>query len=253
MLMNIDSHDAYFRQCLREHLDWRREMKARPSILNATTRVVQQRINQIIPEKVHQVVTKTIKELTRTVISGAGLTTVSGKGSEDFVQTEQHVRDRISFYTSSSTAEGAITGFGGFFAGLADFPLWLSLKMKMLFEIAQAYGMDVQDYRERLFILHVFQLTFSSQQKRRKIMELLENWEDRLEDLPPDWHAFDWKTFQLDYRDHIDLAKLLQLIPGFGAIAGAMVNHKYTKRLGYNAMQAYRMRLEEFRKPDDKD
>ena len=76
----------------------------------------------------------------------------------------------------------------------------------------------------------------------------MDNWEKEVASLPADWHAFDWRTFQLEYRDYIDLAKLLQLIPGFGAIAGAMVNHKYTKRLGHYAMQAYRLRMEEFKK-----
>ena len=58
-----------------------------------------------------------------------------------------------------------------------------------------------------------------------------------------DIHDFDWRRFQLEYRDHIDLAKLLQLIPGFGALIGAYVNLKLTKKLGEFAMNAYRMRL----------
>jgi len=68
------------------------------------------------------------------------------------------------------------------------------------------------------------------------------------EKLPDDLHTFDWRTFQLEYRDYIDLAKLLQLIPGVGAIAGALVNHRLTNKLGKNAMNAYRMRDEQFRK-----
>ena len=46
-----------------------------------------------------------------------------------------------------------------------------------------------------------------------------------------------------EYRDHIDLAKLLQLIPGIGAAVGALVNYKLTNRLGEFAMNAYRMRI----------
>jgi len=54
---------------------------------------------------------------------------------------------------------------------------------------------------------------------------------------------FDWRNFQQEYRDYIDLAKLLQLVPGIGAVVGAYVNHKLTEKLGEFAMQAYRMRV----------
>ena len=75
----------------------------------------------------------------------------------------------------------------------------------------------------------------------------MESWEVTREQLPTDINTFDWRTFQLEYRDYIDLAKLLQLIPGVGAIAGAYVNHKLTNKLGGIAMNAYRMRKEEFK------
>ena len=71
---------------------------------------------------------------------------------------------------------------------------------------------------------------------------MLENWDQCKTDLPETFKDFDWRNFQQEYRDYIDLAKLLQLIPGIGAAVGAYVNHRLTKRLGLNAMQAYRMR-----------
>ena len=79
------------------------------------------------------------------------------------------------------------------------------------------------------------------------IFEKMENWTITKDQLPDDLHAFDWRTFQLEYRDYIDLAKLLQLIPGVGAIAGAFVNHKLTNKLGKTAMNAYRMRHNDFK------
>ena len=59
----------------------------------------------------------------------------------------------------------------------------------------------------------------------------MEEWELKKENLPSDIHEYDWRTFQLEYRDYIDLAKLFQLIPGLGAVAGAYVNHKLTKKI----------------------
>ena len=246
MKLNQQSHR--YIQANFEHQQWCKKMGEKPTIVNRITKGIQRKINDLIPDKVHKVITKTIKELIRATLYGAGYTTLKRKNFYLFEDIEDHVSKRILFYTSSSAAEGAITGFGGFISSLADFPIWLTLKMKMLFEIANSYGIDVNDYKERLYILHIFQLTFSSQQHRNTIYEAMHNWELRKDSLPTHLDEFDWKTFQLEYRDFIDLAKLLQLIPGIGAIAGAYVNHKYTKKLGINAMNAYRMRFPEFKK-----
>ncbi|MGX7835661.1 EcsC family protein, partial [Campylobacter fetus subsp. venerealis] len=100
------------------------------------------------------------------------------------------------------SVEGAVTGAGGILMGFADFPAFLTIKMKLLFDIAALYGFDTKDFHERLFLLYVFQLAFSSQQRRNDLIGLLENWEDYRETLPNDFKEFDWKTFQLDYRDY---------------------------------------------------
>jgi hypothetical protein len=55
-------------------------------------------------------------------------------------------------------------------------------------------------------------------------------------------HQFDWRTFQQEYRDYIDLAKLAQFIPVIGAPVGAVVNYRLLDKLGRTAMNAYRMR-----------
>ena len=237
---------TYFLKTLSEHRLWYSQMSKKPGIVNRITKGVQHKINKIIPEKIHQVITGAVKEITKGVLFGAGFTTFKKKSFTSFVEQEQYVLGRITFYSSSSAAEGAITGYGGFISSLADFPLWLTLKMKMLFEIANAYGLDINDYKERLYLLHIFQLTFSSQKYRNEVFNTMVHWELKKENLPSSHKEFDWRTFQLEYRDFIDLAKLIQLIPGIGAIAGAYINHTYTKKLGKNAMNAYRMRMAEF-------
>ncbi|ELR73418.1 EcsC protein [Fulvivirga imtechensis AK7] len=245
--MKIDQQSTYFTMINIEHRQWCAKMSKKPTLLNRAAKGIQHRINRIIPEKVHRVITGAIKEITRGVLSGAGFTTLKRLPPASIEEIELLALKKVNFYSSSSAAEGAITGYGGFISGFADFPLWLTLKMKMLFEIANAYGVDLKDYKERLYILHIFQLTFSSQKHRNAVFNILNDWEAQKESLPGDIHQFDWRTFQLEYRDFIDIAKLIQLIPGVGAIAGAYVNHKYTKKLGYNAMNAYRMRMAEFR------
>jgi len=221
---------------------WKQEMQKRPSLGNQVVKGMQVRINNFIPDRVHRVFTKAIKEVTRAVLFGAEYTTSVNNDIEDLITAEVKAKERIRFYSSSASAEGAITGFGGFIWGLADFPLWLSLKMKMLFEIASIYGVDVSNLSERIYILHVFEITFSSQKNRNRVFKVMQNW-DKNKQAQEDINDFDWRRFQLEYRDHIDLAKLLQLIPGFGAIIGAYVNLTLTKKLGEFAMNAYRLRL----------
>jgi len=222
---------------------WKKRMARRPNLVNNATKRLQKKINDLIPDKIHQVITAAVREMVKGVLFGSKYTTLKKHNFQSINELEGQVENYVKYYSNTAAAEGAITGFGGFISGFADFPLWLTLKMKMLFAIANAYGFDVYDYKERLFILHIFQLTFSSKQHRNTIFKTVENWNLKVNSLPKSHKDFDWKTFQLEYRDFIDLAKLIQLIPGIGAVAGGLVNLRYTRRLGVNAMNAYRLRL----------
>jgi len=236
----VKIYDFYL---LRELENWRINMRRGPSFRNQFTKTLQNKINSFIPEKVHIVVTRAIKQMVRGVIFGAGFITKTHHSFGNTEMMELKVKDVIKNFASGAAIEGAVTGAGGIFLGLADFPLWLSIKMKMVFEIAAHYGFDTKDYKERIYILYIFQMTFSSQQRKNEVINILENWQEFKKTLPDDLNHFDWRTFQLDYRDYIDLAKLFQLIPGVGAAIGAVVNHRLTNRLGINAMNAYRLRL----------
>ncbi len=200
-------------------------------------------MNRFIPNRIHAVITATIKQMTRAVLFGAGYLTKVPVEGKTLTQRDAAVARRIEFYKKTSAAEGGVTGAGGFLLGLADFPILLSLKMKMLFEIASLYGFSVSDYRERVYILYVFQLAFSSQERRQIVYQHVANWEEHSRQLPDDINQFDWLTFQQEYRDYIDLAKMAQLIPGIGAAVGVVVNYRLVGQLGRTAMNAYRMRL----------
>ena len=71
----------------------------------------------------------------------------------------------------------------------------------------------------------------------------LENWDEYKDTLSDGINDLDWRSFQQEYRDYIDLAKLLQLVPGIGAFVGAYVNNKLVDKLGEYAMYAYRVRI----------
>jgi uncharacterized protein (DUF697 family) len=222
---------------------WLYEMKKPSGLVGKLTQGFQGKMNQLIPEKVHKTITLAIENMVKVVLVGSNWIVPTVDSTIPFKEREEKVRDRIKWYRNTASVEGAITGAGGILLGLADFPAFLGIKMKMLFDIASLYGFDTKDYQERLFLLYVFQISFSGQNRRNDLIGLLENWKNYSDDLPKNLDGFDWRTFQLDYRDYIDLAKLAQLVPIIGAPVGAIANYKLTEHLGRTAMNAYRLRL----------
>lgn len=236
------SHTAYDDFVLYELKRWQVEMLQSPSFFNHLSKRVQVKMNSYIPDKIHLAITTAIKQMIRAVLFGAEKITKVPAAYNTLQEREALVLSRIDFYKRTAAAEGGVTGAGGFLLGLADFPLLLSLKLKMLFDIAAIYGYTAEDYRERIYMLHIFQLAFSSHEHRKQVYLQMVNWEVQKQQLPEDIHQFDWRSFQQEYRDYIDLAKMAQLIPVIGAPIGAIVNYKLLKKLGVYAMNAYRMR-----------
>ena len=152
------------------------------------------------------------------------------------------VRQRIAAYRTMAAAEGGVAGAGGFLLAAADFPVLIGLKIKLLFEIAALYGHDGESWDERLYILSIFRLAFSSAEHRREVYLSMTDWDDRGAERPSTMADFDWRRFQQQYRDYIDLAKLAQLLPVVGAGVGVVVNYRLIDKLGKTATNAYRMR-----------
>lgn len=218
---------------------WKNKLLKRPSLIHRVTKKAQTNINALIPEKAHTIIREAMKGMVKATLAGSNLITRRNPAPDTLYQKDKLLQEKLSTYRKTAVMEGAGTGAGGILLGLADFPLLLSIKMKFLYEAAAVYGFDANKYEERLFILHVFQLAFSNDQTRINTFYTIENWETEKDIIA----GMDWQTFQQEYRDYIDLAKLLQLIPGFGAIFGAYANYNLLDQLGETAMNAYRMRL----------
>lgn len=229
-------------QALTELRRWQQKMQAAPGPLDRLTRTVQTRLNALLPEKLHQAITATIKQMVQAVLFGSKHLTRRPLPAGSLAEREAVVKTRIRRYRHVAVVEGAATGAAGFFVGLTDFPLLLGIKLKLLFDVAALYGYDVRDYTERLYLLHVFQLAFSSQHTRNATYQRLLHWDEYRQSLPPEAADFDWRTFQQEYRDYIDLAKLAQLVPFIGAAVGAVANYRLLEQLGETAMNCYRMR-----------
>ena len=220
---------------------WRERQLRGPGLWDRATRATQDRINRAIPERVHQVVTGAVEQMTRGILTGSDWTTMKPLADASLAEREARVRERVNFYRTTASVEGGVAGAGGLLLAAADFPALMAIKVKMLFEIAALYGYSGRTPRERLFILRIFQLAFSSARHRPEALALLEGAADPREGTDS-LENFDWRRFQLEYRDYIDVAKLTQLLPIVGAPVGAVVNWRLTDRLATTAMNAYRLR-----------
>lgn len=220
---------------------WRERQLRQPGLWDRTTRATQDRINRIIPERVHQIVTSGVEMTTRGIMAGADWTTAKPLLHGGLRKREELIQTRADFYRTTASVEGGVAGAGGFLLAAADFPALLAIKIKLLAEIGALYGHSGKSLSERLFLLRIFQMAFSSARHRPEALAALEaaskglNQPERIQD-------FDWRRFQLEYRDYIDLAKMAQLIPVIGAPVGAVVNWRLTTRLATTAMNAYRLR-----------
>lgn len=219
---------------------WKRKLLKKSAFFQRVSKKAQGKINELIPAKAHQIITDSIKQMVKALLVGSYVTTKKeNKAGSSLMEKDKMAAEKLSFYRKTATLEGAGTGAGGIFLGLADFPLLLSIKMKYLSETATIYGFNPEKLEERIFILHVFSLAFSSDEKRLETFKIIENWEERKQN----YEDMDWQSFQQEYRDHIDFIKMLQLVPGIGAVVGAYANYNLLDSLGEVAMNCYRLRL----------
>ena len=82
---------------------------------------------------------------------------------------------------------------------------------EILFELSHVYGYDTKHFSERVFILKVFQMTFSGQENRARLLHSIKHWHMEKEQWLSDAdyaQNMDWETFQIEYRDAMDFRKI---------------------------------------------
>ena len=229
----------YTKKVQDELLLWKQKMTRRTGMISRFSKGAQTKVNGLIPKKVHHVMTESIKNMVKATLLGSNLTTKRQQAiGLSLYERDELFKSKLSAFRKTAVIEGAGTGAGGIMLGLADFPLLLSIKIKFLFEAASVYGYDTNEYEERLFILHVFKLAFSSEEKRKETLDIIE----RLGSTEAFDRRYGLAGISTRIRDYIDLVKMFQLIPGFGAIVGAFANYNLLDQLGETAMNCYRLR-----------
>lgn len=234
--------DAYEAAAKAEVAAWRAKVLRPPGPFDRASREMQDRIINLVPEKVHAAVTTAMEHMTRAILFGSEFANPEPLLGASLEEREARVRGAIDTYRKGAAVEGGVAGAGGFLLAAADFPVLLAIKIKLLFDIAALYGHATQHIGERRFILGIFQLAFSSASHRPEALQAVEDLARVDLTDPTAMEGFDWRRFQQEYRDYIDIAKLAQLIPVIGAPVGLVVNWRLVDQLGTTAMNAYRLR-----------
>ncbi len=225
---------------------WERRLAEPPGWLERASKGISAKINDVIPAKVHDAITAAVRGIVRTALFGAEYTPQRKvHRSASLEDADREARNVLSLYRKIATVEGAGTGAGGLLLNAVDFPALIAIKMKFLFELAHVYGYDTKQFEERIFLLNVFRLAFSGPAQRGPALGTIKRWNVESARWTSDaeyYRTMDWETFQKEYRDSIDFRKMLQMVPGIGAVAGALANYTILDELGENAMNAYRIR-----------
>jgi len=238
--MNLyQTSNLYDKTIKKELEDWQQKILKKPTAINNFSKNVQGKIQDLIPEKVQNGITAAIKGMVETVLTASSvLTKTEVSKAPALSESDFFVERMYKTYYKVAMAQGIGFGMGGVLINLADLPALMSIKVKFLFDCAKLYGFDIEEKSERLFMLHIFQLAFCSDEHRRKIATIVMNWEDHKQDI-----EMNWRELQIEYRDYMDIAKLLQLLPVVGAAAGGFANHNLMQKLKVTAMNSYRWRI----------
>jgi len=230
----------YETQVKKELAQWEKKMLKDTGIIEGFSREMQKKIDSYIPQKIHTSISKAMEIAIKSILGGINLIPVDKKmlsqaRLKTLAQIDREVDAIISRYKKLAAATGAGTGAGGILSLAIDYPALISLELKMLQEIARAFGYDIREKQERIYLLKVFILTFSGDIcRKRTYLEVINYWTS-----PSD---VDWQELYREYKEKVEFKKMLQIIPGLGVLIGAWANYGLIDELGTTARNCYRLR-----------
>lgn len=228
---------------------WEESIQVETGIFEGLSRRLQKKIDALIPEAFHSTLSKAMEMAVNSVLKGINLIPVDEKKISvakdmNLIDIDKEVDRIIDLYKKIGAVSGAGTGAGGLAAMSLDYPALITVKLKMLQEIAQAFGYNIKEEKERLFLLKVFLLAFSGDVSRKTVFKEIKEWGTIKEKEISNTYEeiMDWREFYSEYKESIEFKKMLQIVPGIGAIVGAWANYDLVQELGNTARNAYRLR-----------
>lgn len=222
--------------------EWLKSNAKAPNGFERVAGNFQKYIQNKIPNAIHKAITAGMSGFTKAIMAGSGWVLPKLPADMPLDIREKQAQACIQKYVQMGMASGAGTSAGSLATGLMDLPILMGLKMRMLFEIGAIFGYDLNEPSERLYSVMIFRTVFSSPLNRLEKVQGLIRFEKQAKTLEEPLEHIDWQAFQQEYRDYLDLAKLLQFVPGVGIVVGVVVNRQLLMTLGEGAINAYRLR-----------
>jgi hypothetical protein len=142
---------------------------------------------------------------------------------------------------SFSVLEGGVLGVLGI--GLPDIPIFISLILKTINEVALSYGFDYNTIEEKAYILRLIQGALTKEEKQKEVNSELDALSERIDhqicsdiDLEEEM-----KQTSKVLSDALLTAKFIQGIPVVGAV-GSIVNFNVIQKIGRYSKLKYKKR-----------
>ncbi|MDQ1910743.1 EcsC family protein [Paenibacillus sp. GD4] len=159
------------------------------------------------------------------------------------IRTMDAVAEEISRRSAlAATAQGATTGFGGVLTLAIDIPAILGMSLKLIQEIALAYGYDPREQHERAFVIKCLQFASSDIVGKKAILHELGHYGQQEAQNQMISQLQGWREVFQTYRDNFGWKKLFQLVPVLGMFFGAYVNRSAIQDLAEAGQMLYRKR-----------
>jgi hypothetical protein len=150
-------------------------------------------------------------------------------------------KQSVLMNSSFSALEGGVLGIFGI--GLPDIPLFLSVIIRTLYEIALSYGFSYTSSKEEAYILLLISAAAASGEKQKEYDKQLNELGDKID------HSMEFiieqdiyiKAASKTLSDALLTAKFIQGIPVIGAVGGA-VNYALINRISNYARMKYKKR-----------
>ncbi len=154
---------------------------------------------------------------------------------------DQHSMQTKLLNTSFSVVEGGVLGLLG--VGLPDIPLFLSVVMKTIYEVALSYGFGYSTDEEKAYILLIICGAITKNEKQKKYNEEVEKLGAQIDQNIVTEVIFDDQMKETSnlFSDVLLTAKFIQGIPIVGAVGGA-VNYSILNRISSYARVKYKKR-----------
>ncbi|WP_142061678.1 EcsC family protein [Brevibacillus sp. AG162] len=141
-----------------------------------------------------------------------------------------------------ATVQGATTGFGGIFTLAIDIPLLMGTSLKVLQEMALAYGYRPEEKRERLFVVKCLQFASSDIVGKKAILAELSRFDDPSAQREVMAQLQGWREVVVTYTENYGWKKLFQMVPIAGILFGAYLNRSTVQDVAEAGMMLYRKR-----------